>query len=270
MSVWESEFSAVNARNERLSGLLTASRELVPGDSVTILCHGFTSSKRSRLLTALTSGLVAAYPAGHGVARFDFAGNGDSEGSFSYANYAGEAEDLRSVVEYLRGRGLNVHAVLGHSKGAAVVVLYAGKYGDVKHVVNLAGRLRMERGIRERFGDRAMGMMERGEPHSVRTRRTDGTGNVVDFVYEVRIEDVRERLATDVLAAVRKLSKGVRVLTVHGAKDETIPVQDGKDLHAAVEDGEIIVLDDAGHSFEGFEQNIVDAVAKFCFDRVEA
>lgn len=270
MAMWEAEFAVVNARNERLVGLLTSSRELVAGDTVAILCHGFMSSKRSRLLSTLCSGLVPRQPAGHGVARFDFTGNGDSEGRFSYANYAGEAEDLRAVVEHLRSRGISVHALLGHSKGAAVVLLYAGKYGDVSKVVNLAGRLRMDRGIKERFGEEAMRKMEAGEALSVRTRKVDGMGQAKEFVYEVRTEDVKERLATDVMAAVTKLPKGVTVLTVHGGKDETIPVQDGKDVHAAVRDGDLVVFDEAGHSFHGFEQKLVEVIAKFCYDPVEA
>ena len=75
--------------------------------------------------------------------RFDFAGNGwvnevylllimkcmllallmfmsffrESQGSFQYGNYRREAEDLRSVLQHLRGENRVISAIIGHSKG---------------------------------------------------------------------------------------------------------------------------------------------------------
>ncbi|KAF3565774.1 hypothetical protein DY000_02019204, partial [Brassica cretica] len=49
--------------------------------------------------------------------RLDFAGNGESQGSFEYGNYRREAEDLRSVLQHLRGENRDISAIIGHSKG---------------------------------------------------------------------------------------------------------------------------------------------------------
>ncbi|MGH7256301.1 MAG: alpha/beta hydrolase, partial [Nitrospirales bacterium] len=50
-----------------------------PTDRVTVLCHGFLSSKNSRTNLALTEQLVSR---GIATFRFDFFGQGDSEGPF--------------------------------------------------------------------------------------------------------------------------------------------------------------------------------------------
>ncbi|TYG64200.1 hypothetical protein ES288_D06G089400v1 [Gossypium darwinii] len=54
---------------------------------------------------------------GISVFRFDFAGNGESEGSFQYGNYYREADDLHAVIQHFSGESHVVSAILGHSKG---------------------------------------------------------------------------------------------------------------------------------------------------------
>ncbi|KAF9662428.1 hypothetical protein SADUNF_Sadunf18G0052300 [Salix dunnii] len=49
--------------------------------------------------------------------RFDFGGNGESEGSFAYGNYWREVDDLHAVMEHFRGASRAISAILGHSKG---------------------------------------------------------------------------------------------------------------------------------------------------------
>ncbi|MED6148123.1 hypothetical protein PIB30_050193 [Stylosanthes scabra] len=49
--------------------------------------------------------------------RFDFAGNGESEGSFQYGNYYREVEDLHAVIQHFREQKFVITAIVGHSKG---------------------------------------------------------------------------------------------------------------------------------------------------------
>ncbi|KAK8550411.1 hypothetical protein V6N12_039122 [Hibiscus sabdariffa] len=92
--------------------------------------------------------------------RFDFAGNGESEGSLMYGNYRREAEDLRAVVQHFRDKERLVTAIVGHSKGGNVVLLYASKYNDVSAVVNISGRFHLEKGMAGRLGkDKQNGVM---------------------------------------------------------------------------------------------------------------
>nr|GMD45930.1 putative esterase [Ipomoea batatas] len=115
----------VNNHGEKLVGILheTGSKELV------IVCHGFKSSKDRipmvNLAAAFEKGGISAF-------RFDFAGNGESEGSFQYGNYHREADDLHTVVEHFRQNGRFITAIIGHSKGGNAVLLYASKYRDIR------------------------------------------------------------------------------------------------------------------------------------------
>jgi alpha/beta superfamily hydrolase len=51
--------------------------------------------------------------------RFDFSGNGESEGHFKFANYVGEVEDIRAAKQFLEQQeGQKVVGLLGeHVRG---------------------------------------------------------------------------------------------------------------------------------------------------------
>ena len=123
----------LNGKGLKLVGELgdTGSKDLC------ILCHGFRASREDPTVVSLSRVLAGA---AFSTYRFDFTGNGESEGSFAYGSYWREAEDLRSVVNYWRFRAWRVVALIGHSKGGNAVLLYASKYGDVANIVNISGR----------------------------------------------------------------------------------------------------------------------------------
>lgn len=119
------------------------SREIV------ILCHGFRSSKESSTIMSLTDALTNENIS---IFRFDFSGNGESGGSFEYGNYWKEVDDLHAVILYFMTERRPIKAIIGHSKGGNVVLLYASKYHDIPMVINISGRFDLLRGIEERLG----------------------------------------------------------------------------------------------------------------------
>ncbi|KAJ0503821.1 putative feruloyl esterase [Helianthus annuus] len=134
-----------NKCGEKLVGLLheTRSKEIV------ILCHGFRDSKEYSMMVELAFALEK-----HGISafRFDFSGNGESEGLFQFGNYSKEVDDLHAVTQHFTAENRVVSAIIGHSKGGNVVVLYASLHHDVHTVINVSGRYKMDRGIEERLG----------------------------------------------------------------------------------------------------------------------
>ncbi|KAJ0724103.1 putative serine aminopeptidase, S33, alpha/Beta hydrolase [Helianthus annuus] len=90
----------------------------------------------------------------HGISafRFDFSGNGESEGLFQFGNYSKEVDDLHAVTQHFAAENRVISAIIGHSKGGNVVVLYASLHHDVHTVINVSGRYKMDRGIEERLG----------------------------------------------------------------------------------------------------------------------
>ena len=71
-----------NANHETLVGLL---RDC--GHQAAILCHGWKSTKEQSMFAQLANRLEAE---GLTTLRFDFSGNGESEGGFHYGNYKAE------------------------------------------------------------------------------------------------------------------------------------------------------------------------------------
>ncbi|KAI4335288.1 hypothetical protein L6164_013949 [Bauhinia variegata] len=201
-----------NKHGEKLVGILheSGTKEIV------ILCHGFRSSKEA---TAIVNLAAALENAGISSFRFDFAGNGESEGSFQYGFYWREADDLHAVAQHLREANRVVAAIVGHSKGGGVVLLYASKYHDIKTVINISGRYDLKTGIEERLGKDYMERIRKDGFIDVKKR----SGS---FDYRVTEESLMDRLNTNMHEACLQIDKECRVLTVHGTADTTINVAD--------------------------------------------
>ncbi|KAJ4708208.1 alpha/beta-Hydrolases superfamily protein [Melia azedarach] len=195
-----------NNHGEKLVGILhkTGSKELV------IVCHGFQSSKDRIPMVNLAAALERE---GISAFRFDFAGNGESEGSFQYGNYRREAEDLRAVVQHFRGKEYVITAIIGHSKGGNAVLLYAAKYNDICTVINISGRFHLERGIEGRLGQEYLERIKQNKFIDVKNKKGK-------FEYRVTEESLMDRLTTDTRAACLMICKDCKVMTIHGSLDK--------------------------------------------------
>ncbi|XP_013625583.1 PREDICTED: uncharacterized protein LOC106331723 isoform X2 [Brassica oleracea var. oleracea] len=213
----------LNSHNEKLVGLLheTGSTEVV------VLCHGFRSNKND---TVMKSVAAAIEKEGISAFRFDFSGNGESEGSFYFGNYNHEADDLRSVIQHFSNFNRVVPLILGHSKGGDVVLLYASKYHDISNVINLSGRYDLKKGT---------------------------------SVYRVTEESILERLNTDMHEACLKIDKDCRVLTVHGSEDEIIPVEDAREFAKIIPNHKLEIVEGADHCYTKHQSQLVTTVMEF-------
>ncbi|KAL4282699.1 hypothetical protein GQ457_16G003420 [Hibiscus cannabinus] len=199
-----------NKHGEKLVGLLheSESKEIV------VLCHGFKSNKGDIVLVNLAAALEKE---GISVFRFDFTGDGESEGSSLFADFDRETDDIRAVVQHFSGKNRVVSAILGHSKGACLVLLYASKYHDVRVIVNVSGRYNLKRGLTEDFVEK----IQKDGYIEIKNKK----GSVG---YRVTEKDLMNLLTTDMREVCRKISKECRVmvLTIHGSTDKMNPVND--------------------------------------------
>ncbi|KAJ8485160.1 hypothetical protein OPV22_017645 [Ensete ventricosum] len=245
----QSRVEILNKYGERLVGVLhdAGSKKLV------ILCHGFRSSKDESIFLNLTSALTNQ---GISVFRFDFAGNGQSDGIFRYGNYRREAEDLRAVILYFSELKYEISAILGHSKGGNVVLLYASVYHDVHIVINLSGRFALDRGIEGRLGRDFMQRIEKDGFIDVKDR----TGKVEYWVTE---ESLKDRLDTDMHAACHSIDKECRVLTIHGSKDEIVPMEDAMEFAKLIPNHKLYIMEGANHSYAAHQGGLASVVLDF-------
>ncbi|XP_061995311.1 uncharacterized protein LOC133713303 [Rosa rugosa] len=236
-----------NKHGEKLVGLLhdTGSGEIV------ILCHGFRSSKET---TSIANIAVALENEGISSFRFDFAGNGESEGTFQYGHYRREADDLHAVVQHFYGANRVPSAILGHSKGGNVVLLYASKYHNIPTVVNVSGRYDMKRGIKERLGDDFMQTIKKEGFIDVQNKRGS---------YRVTEESLMDRLSTDMHEACLQIDKDCRVLTAHGSADEIIGVEDALEFDKIIPNHKLHIIEGANHNYSSHQAELASVVVDF-------
>lgn len=245
-----------NNHGEKLSGILheTGSKQLV------IVCHGFQSSKERIPMVNLAAALEKE---GISAFRFDFAGNGESEGSFQYGNYRREAEDLRAVVQHFRRENRVISAVIGHSKGGNVVLLYASKYNDVHTVVNISGRFNLEKGMEGRLGkDFLLRLKQHGH--------IDVFNRKGKFEYRVTEESLKDRLTTDIHAVCLLIQQECRVLTVHGSMDKIVPAEDALEFAKFIPNHKLHIIRGANHEYTSHQGELTSVVLDFLRENFDA
>ncbi|GJX41569.1 putative feruloyl esterase [Tanacetum coccineum] len=233
----------VNKHGEKLVGLLheTGSNEIV------VLCHGFQSSKETNTMVNLANALQKE---GITAFRFDFAGNGESEGTFEYGNYHREADDLRSVIEHFNEANRVTSAILGHSKGGNVVLLYASKYRDVPRVINMSGRYKIEGGVQERLGK---GFLQKVQEDGF----IDVKGKTGEFLYRVTEVGLMERLNTNMHEACLQIDKDCRVLTIHGSDDTIVRAKEALEFAEIIPNHKLHVVKGANHGFSKHQDELI-------------
>ncbi|KAM1479176.1 hypothetical protein ACFX2I_026503 [Malus domestica] len=238
-----------NKHGEKLVGLLheTGSADLV------ILCHGFRDTKEHYIMVNLA---VALENEGISSFRFDFAGNGESEGTFQFGNYRREADDLRSVVEYFSGAKRAPSTIVGHSKGGDAVLLYASTYHDIRTVVNISGRYELKKGIEERLGKDFMEVIKKEGFIDVKNKSGDGS-------YRVTEESLMDRLSTDMHKSCLQIDKECRVVTIHGTADEVIPVEDALEFAKIIPNHKLHLIEGANHSYTSHQAELASLVVDF-------
>ena len=136
-----------DAKGHRISAVFSGPSP--PAQGVVVLCHGFLSSKNSTTNKALTRMLNEA---GIATFRFDFFGQGESEGLFEDITVSLAVEQADAAVALVRSRGYARIGLAGSSFGGLVAILTTAQRQDIAclalkcPVVDFAEELRLEFG----------------------------------------------------------------------------------------------------------------------------
>src|SRR5680860_584609 len=95
-----------NKSNEMLSGVLKENKNT---KEVVILCHGSRSNKDGNMNFALEGELSKYF----NIFRFDFSGNGESEGLLEDGTYTKDIEDILCVIEYFKKKKFKIKSIVG-------------------------------------------------------------------------------------------------------------------------------------------------------------
>lgn len=205
--------------------------------TIAVLCHGFLSTKNSSTNKTLTRLLSE-----HGIAtfRFDFFGQGESEGLFEDITTSLAVGQAMAACDLVSVKGFSKVALVGSSFGGLVSILTAAQRHDLAclalkcPVVDFAEELRLE------FGPDEMACWQ----------ATDTIPNILGGTERVRL---KYRMYEDCLGQVAyepATHITAPTLIVQGQKDEMIPLHQSQRLFASLKGSkEMKLLPDADHQF---------------------
>ena len=216
-----------------------------------ILGHCFTCSRHTRILRDLSLALVDE---GFKVLRFDFSGNGQSEGNFSESLYSKQVDDIKTAASFMSAQGVSWIGVAGHSMGAMVALLAASQMDNIKVVCTLAAKASALQSFHFLSQDQIDELQRNGR---------------VNFISRGRNLELTEAFFADAakydLSAIMP-SLPQPLMVVHGDMDEIIPVENAYRLHQYKSaNTELAIIPGADHMFSQDEhrQEVAQRVAKW-------
>ena len=222
-----------NLQGEKLAATLHLPEN--SGECGIVLGHCFTCSRHTGILRQIAADAVQKQ---FTVIRFDFSGNGQSEGRFAASTYSKQISEMQLAAAYLKDRGIRRIGLAGHSMGALISVLTAARNGDFRAVCAIAGRLSGTEAAHFLAAPQRQQLAETGSV-SFQSRGRELSLNDAFFndASDYDLPHILSRLQTP-------------LLIVHGQKDEIIPVSEAyaaRDHVAGRVD--LHILSEADHMF---------------------
>jgi alpha/beta superfamily hydrolase len=196
--------------------------------------------------------------------RFDFTGNGHSNGTWKYGGYDIEARDLNEVIRFVHEQmKCRVSCVIGHSKGAYSVFRRAWEQESmpvadrIPCFVNLSGSFYVPHkySAQERFTKEQLEELK-------------STGKILMEMrgarkYEARNEDIEEKTLLD--SSRVQLIQTSHVLTIHGGADDIVEMSNAYKFSDAIKPHELKIIDGGDHAFNGLRHmdELTDTIATF-------
>ncbi|TKB70338.1 MAG: alpha/beta fold hydrolase [Nitrospira sp.] len=231
----EERFAFLDPQGHRVAAILT-----IPDggtDKIAILCHGFLSSKTSSTNNALTRMLIDR---GIATFRFDFFGQGESEGPFDQITVSLAVEQAQRAVDLIRERGYRHSGLMGSSFGGLVATLTASQRTDLAclalkcPVVDFAEELQLA------FGDDGMAQW----------KATDTIPNIMGGSNRIALHYSFYEDALQQIAYVSARSITAPTVIVQGDQDEHVPLHQSQRLYEALQiKKHLELLPGADHQF---------------------
>jgi pimeloyl-ACP methyl ester carboxylesterase len=206
-------------------------------DRLVVLCHGFLSNKNSTTNKALTRLLIDQ---GIATFRFDFFGQGDSEGPFEQITVDTAVSQAVAALDLVKGKGYRRLGLIGSSFGGLVAILVAAQRSDLAAVGLKCPVPDFPEMLRLEFGEAGIDRWKR--THEI-PDVTGGTRPVpLSFAfYENCLRHDGYKVAEAITAPV---------LIVQGDHDEYVPLHQSHRLFDAIHaEKSLGVLKGANHGF---------------------
>lgn len=141
-----------NKKNEKLADLRDLPTLEQAKFPTIVLVHGFGANKTEYgMFDDLAKRLASN---GYQVYRFDFAGLGESEGTYAHTTLTKQAEDLESILSFVKAQPTTDNlriGLVGMSLGTAVITAFQPE--NIKAIVYLGSVSEPHKTLKELFGD---------------------------------------------------------------------------------------------------------------------
>lgn len=238
MKIKENSITFLNPAGEKLWAILTLPDEEGKLQAL-IMCHGFSQTKSQRKFVELARKLAENNIAS---LRFDFSGHGDSEGEFEILSIEGQVQDLKSAYDaLLKNEKIDREkiAILGHSLGALVTVLFQVKYRKAKALILVSPALHQRELIKEWYNQEEIDLWKKQGYLDTPKGRLD-----IQYLKEAESKDW-SGVASQVDAPT---------LIIHGEKDEDVSIKYTEDLFQKLNcQKKLEIIRDADHHFENHQ-----------------
>ena len=221
---------------------------------IVIFCHGYKGYKDWGAWNLVAEAFAKA---GIVFLKFNFSHNGgtfeqpidfpDLE-AFSKDNYSKQMSDLSQVLQFIKAQERPLPKILtsdisliGHSRGGGIACLMASENKAIKKLITWSA----VSDFKSRFpgGERLEKWKKEGVYYVKNGRTKQDMPHDIQFFED--FERNEERF--DIKSAVQRLD--VPYLIVHGSRDETVKLDNAKDLFKACSKAELRIIENATHTY---------------------
>lgn len=220
-----------NSKNQRLVGILEEcdKNKII----IIIICHGMTANKDCNFIPPLSEFL---HKNNFSILRFDFTGNGESDGELSEGTYTQEVDDLGRAIDFSEGLGYKKIIVMGHSMGGAVAIIRACRDKRINLLVAIAA------------------VAYPGRERLVEKQKKELSENGYTFYwgkYKINKKFFEDASKYDITKYVNKIK--IPFLVIHGDKDIIVDPKEARDIYKnASQPKKLEMIKEAKHEFGYF------------------
>jgi hypothetical protein len=239
MATNEQALTFLDPAGHRVAAVLAAPE--APTDRLVVLCHGFLSNKHSTTNKVLTAKLVEQ---GIATFRFDFFGQGESEGPFERITVGIALGQALAALDLVASKGYGRIGLVGSSFGGLVAVLAAAQFCAADTTLACLGLKcpvpDFEEMLRLEFGLEGIAEWKR-------------TGTIPDITGQpgriaLHFGFFEDCARHNGYGAAKSIS--VPTLIVQGDRDEYVPLHQNRQLYEALRGKKHLeILPGADHSF---------------------
>lgn len=224
-------FEFIGTQGRKLSGRIELPQATLRGWAV--VAHCFTCGKDSLAAVRLARALARI---GVGTLRFDFAGLGHSEGTFSEGGFAADVEDIIAAVTAMEKHGMPPSLLVGHSLGGTAALAATAMLPGIRAVATVGAPSDVGHVLRQ-FDPEGLARIER-----------DGQAEILlagrpFMITRALVEAARAQDMETVIADLRR-----PLLVLHAPRDEVVGIDNATRVFVAAKHPKsFLSLDTADH-----------------------